>query len=324
MSTFEQDAVALAWGAWTELGVAGWTRTHQDWAIDPEPLILLTAFLGDADGRLQDEATDWCVRNWRSISKVRLKNLARRAPDDARVAFGEWSATVNIHAGSSWPLATRSRRFQVTGRSSQPDLGRPSAMSLRMRALLGVGARTEILRYMLSRQPTIFTAATLAEATGYAKRMISDECDALVRAGLLSLRSIRNAHMYALKRRDDLESFVGGLPPLRPDWTAMSAVAIRLVQAEREVGSSSPRTIPVKARVALDELIPPLERLDVEVVRAVPVEELWPAVQALGTETLGEWARARWTDGSSTTDPRDDESPGQEAALGVDSRTGRR
>ena len=35
-----EGALALAWSLWTELGVPGWSRRHQDWAIDPEPLIL--------------------------------------------------------------------------------------------------------------------------------------------------------------------------------------------------------------------------------------------------------------------------------------------
>lgn len=40
-------------------------------AISPEPLILFTAGLGDADPRLRDEATDWCVRYGRYVSAAR-------------------------------------------------------------------------------------------------------------------------------------------------------------------------------------------------------------------------------------------------------------
>jgi hypothetical protein len=47
------------------LTAARWTRTHTDWAIDLEPLIMFTAALGDEDPRLRDEATDWCIRNGR-------------------------------------------------------------------------------------------------------------------------------------------------------------------------------------------------------------------------------------------------------------------
>ena len=81
-STFADDALALAAGAWSELGVSGWISSHADWAIDPEPLILFTVWLGDADPRLRDESTDWCVQNWRFISKARLKNLLGAQPEE--------------------------------------------------------------------------------------------------------------------------------------------------------------------------------------------------------------------------------------------------
>ena len=118
-ATFADQSLALAWGAWTQLGVSGWTSTHGDWAVDPEPLILFTAWLGDADPRLRDEATDWCVQNWRHISKARLKNLLREQPDDVAAAFGEFGATVAAHAGNqlAWgnpsPAVCRHRPFNA-------------------------------------------------------------------------------------------------------------------------------------------------------------------------------------------------------------------
>ncbi len=33
--SIQQQAVDLCWGAWSELGVSGWGRTKQNWAIDP-------------------------------------------------------------------------------------------------------------------------------------------------------------------------------------------------------------------------------------------------------------------------------------------------
>lgn len=38
-ASFADRALALAWGAWAELGVSGWASTHGNWAVDPEPLI---------------------------------------------------------------------------------------------------------------------------------------------------------------------------------------------------------------------------------------------------------------------------------------------
>src|SRR5688572_19110350 len=86
---WEDQALALAWGAWAELGVSGWGRTHSSWAIDPEPLIFLTAGLGDRDPRLRDEATDWSIQNWSLISRVRLRNLLRGLPEEVQCAYGE-------------------------------------------------------------------------------------------------------------------------------------------------------------------------------------------------------------------------------------------
>ena len=65
--SLRRNVVDLCWGAWSELGVSGWSRTHVTWAIDPEPLIVFTA-IADLDPRLRDEALDWCIRNSRHVS----------------------------------------------------------------------------------------------------------------------------------------------------------------------------------------------------------------------------------------------------------------
>src|SRR5262245_61784017 len=67
-----QSLIDLAWSLWAELGVSGWTRHHADWNVDVEALIILTAALEDADPRLRDESTDWCIRYARFVSSARL------------------------------------------------------------------------------------------------------------------------------------------------------------------------------------------------------------------------------------------------------------
>ena len=74
-----EAVIQFCWSVWAELGVSGWGRAHQGWAIDVEPLIIFTAAIGERDPRLRDEATDWCVRNWRLVSRVRLRNILRRS-----------------------------------------------------------------------------------------------------------------------------------------------------------------------------------------------------------------------------------------------------
>jgi hypothetical protein len=288
------QGLALAWGGWVELGVSGWTATHQDWAIDPEPLIVFTAFLADADPRLRDEATDWCIRNWRHVSKTRLKNLVAGQPAEGQGAFGALSATVSTHAGVAWPNQTEARPFTVTGRSTAPRLAQPSMVWLRLRAMFGLGARAEILRYFLTTDAAPrASVAAIANAIQYTKRNVADECDALADAGMLAVRTVRNRYVYSLAKRAELESLVGPLPPIRPSSATILDVARELIEMEEQATSSAVRTLPVTARKVLDRIEVHLDELGIEPPTATG-SDLWPAMQRLGTDTLGAWSLGRW------------------------------
>jgi hypothetical protein len=294
-ATFADQALSLAWGAWTELGVSGWTSTHADWAVDPEPLILFTAWLGDADPRLRDEATDWCVQNWRHISKARLKNLLRVQPHDVAAAFGEFAATVGAHAGISWPGATHPRRYTLTGRSMLPHLDRPSLVWLRLRAMFGVGARAEILRRFLAQRGGAMSVAALAVAAGYTKRNVAEECDTLQRAGVLSVRVRANRFDYSLARRSELEAFVGEIAAILPEWTAILNITRELVALERRSKEAGLTTLPVHARKTLRLIRDDFDELDInappENIEAV---DLWPTLRRLGDVHLGAWSIGQW------------------------------
>ncbi len=293
-ATFMEQSLALAWGAWTELGVSGWTSTHTHWAIDVEPLILFTAWLGDEDPRLRDEVTDWCVRNWRFVSKARLKNLLRQQADEVAETFGEFAATIGAHAGISWPGETQPRQFKVTGRSTFPPLRQPSASWLRLRALFGVGARSEILRAFLS-EGGLMTVARLSAITGYTKRSVADECDTLERAGTLSLRTRGNRFYFSLSRQQELQAFVGDLPDVRPNWEAIFNVARCLVLLERLAEGVPARTLPVHVQKAFQEIEDDLFDLDVEwSLVNVSAEDLWSEARKFGHSHLGSWSVGRW------------------------------
>jgi hypothetical protein len=183
-STLADHQLGLMWGAWVELGVSGWQQTHANWAIDPEPLIIATAALEDTDPRLRDEALDWCIYNWRYVSRVRLRNLVREQPKSVRESWGPFAATVSKHAGVTWPVATRPFTYKTTGKSSLESMEQPSRAWLRLRGMFGLGARTEILRFFLSGHRRA-TAGMIAQRAGYAKRVVADECELLEKAGVV-------------------------------------------------------------------------------------------------------------------------------------------
>lgn len=289
------QAVALAAGAWHELGVSGWTATHDNWAVDVEPLIVFTAWLETRDIRLRDEATDWCIRNWRFVSRTRLKNLARRQPIEVQEVFGEFAATVGAAAGVVWPGSTEPRSFRVTGRSVLSPLERPSMAWIRLRSMFGLGARAEILRVFLSEPQSRFSVAMLASATGYLKRTVADECESLELAGVLSVRSLRNRFVYSLAKRAELEALLGALPAIRPNWSAMFDVARELVLFEEREEESSATTLPVYARRTLDRLGDDLDLLGVDSeFDDVRGQALIAAIHTVGTKTLAHWATGKF------------------------------
>ena len=96
-----------AWIQWAALGVVA-TVEPDEAVVDPEALIALTAELGDADARLRDLSTDWCVAYSRYVNVSRLRQVCRElgTPGDA---IGEYVATVATSGGPSWPMATQPR-----------------------------------------------------------------------------------------------------------------------------------------------------------------------------------------------------------------------
>jgi hypothetical protein len=264
--SLEDLALGLCWGAWTELGVSGWRRTHQDWAVDPEPLIVFTAWMGDHDRRLRDESLDWCIHYWRHISKVRLKNLPSTDLEDSlHEAWGEYAATVNARARAAWPRPTHAfARYQATGRSTLRPLTEPSLVCLRMRAMFGLGARTEIMRQLLFQGNRWMTVAQLATATAYAKRNVADECDTLERAGVLAMRAESNRFYYSLAHPDALADFVGDLPAIRPDWRALFDLVRWLIDVERQAERLTDEALNVEMHTTLREIEDDLDALGFE------------------------------------------------------------
>lgn len=292
--TFAGQAIALAGGAWAELGVSGWQTTHSDWAIDPEPLIIFTAWLGDRDPRLRDEATDWCVRNWRHVSRGRLKNLL--GEDRTSDSWREFAGTLTAHSGVTWPSSGKPRPYIVTGRSTLSPLTRPSMAWLRLRATFGLGARSEILRCFLAQtRPALKSVAALAAETGYQKRNVSDECEMLERAGVLTQRVRSNRFYYSLARRSELEDFIGELPPVRPNWGPVLHVARQLTLLEEAAETAATRALTVPVRRVLTLLEDDLGELDLaDDYSDVHGNDLWPAVQELAASTLTRWSIGDW------------------------------
>jgi DNA-binding transcriptional ArsR family regulator len=293
-ATLAEYELTLLWGAWVELGVSGWQRTHSNWAIDPEPLIVRTATLGDADPRLRDEALDWCIHNWRYVSRVRLRNLLREQAGEAGEAWGRFAATVNTHSKVRWPNATQAIRYVATGRSSLDSMEQPSRAWIRLRAMFGLGARTEILRYFLSGQRRA-TVATIAENVGYTKRNVADECDSLEKAGVLKMRQLGNRFYYTLGRATELRDFAGAIAPIQPAWTSLLEVTSTFVALEAAAETLAADALMVEAHRVTRLLDDKLDALGIqERPRLVQRDDYWPAVRNFARKYMSSWSAGKW------------------------------
>lgn len=293
-SSLAEHQRALLWGAWAELGVSGWQKTHGDWAIDPEPLIIATAGSGDDDPRLLEEALDWCIHYWRYVSRVRLKNLLREQTLGAREEWGPFAATVSSHAGVVWPLATDEFKYQTTGKSVLDSMDQPSRAWVRMRGMFGLGARTEIMRFFLSGHRRA-TVARIATQVGYAKRVVADECDTLEKAGVLRAQQVTNRFYYTLNRSRALEDFVGDIAKITPDWPALFRVTSAFVALERSAERLSSDALMVEAHRVIEMLDDDLDELDIERrPQFNQRDRYWPAVREFAEDLMSAWAVGQW------------------------------
>ena len=286
----KEQALELSWSLWAELGVSGWRRRHTSHAIDPEPLILFTAFLGDTDPRLRDEATDWCITYGRYVSAARLKNLLALEPPEARAAFGGFAATVNAHSGLRWPEASEPRRYRRTARSETPDFRRPSLVVLRLRALFGVGARAEILRAFLAEASAEPTAADLAGDAGYTKRNIAEVLDALRLAGLLDVIPFRNQLRYRLAQPAELVALAGNLPASFPNWRSIFRIIERLMTTAQKAAGLRSNVRSVEVARTLHDLSDDLRLVGMKPPSAEEGKDAWKTFAPWALETAQTWA----------------------------------
>lgn len=243
----------LVWSLWAELGVSGWHRRHQDWGIDPEPLVVLTAWLEDLDPRLRDESIDWCITYGSYLSRARLRNLLRGADEETAAAFGVYAATVNAHSSLAWPGASSPKRYKPTERSHVDDFTERSLVALRLRALFGVGARPEIIRTLLL--GAALSASDIADRIDYTKRNVAESLESLRLSGAVTLESRGNANYYRLNR-PEIRDMVAPLPELFPYWKVIFRVIQMMLRVDAREEGRTTAARAVEARTAVDKVNP--------------------------------------------------------------------
>lgn len=286
-----QQLSTFLWDQWTQLGLAGVSTRRDDWAIDPEALLLLGVRSADIDPRLFGETLDWLRCNGRLVSAKRLRNLARddwsrRLADAALTWAGTHEASLQLWARGErdpWPtnrletltdLTVREPdpalasfgflwpRVEPSGKSAGVDAFRPVALAFRLRLIFGVGARAEAVRFLLTCDRADSSVAAVARAAAFGKRNVADALAALAAAGVIEQFQAGREHRY----RVDVDDWTGllhtsaGELPRAVDWVDLLPAVwqIRSWFAEDEKTERSPYVRASEARVLVSQIRPAL------------------------------------------------------------------
>jgi hypothetical protein len=201
------------------------------WAQDPEALIVFTLEIARREPRLFDEVLDWMLTNETLFSVRRLRAMcidgtdrklvaatigwlarqgprARLKPRREDQAPGPLDLEPLFYGGG--PFGEADPAFAAagllrsmllpSGKSVAPDLGAPINLAFRLRAILGVGIRAEVVRVLLTSRPSPATAQMLARAVGYSKRNVHDALSGLSSAQVLTSFTIDGEQRYAINR----------------------------------------------------------------------------------------------------------------------------
>jgi hypothetical protein len=238
VETFRRELTAklrdFAWDQWSQIGVSGAApRTRERRAADPEALLLFTWEVGRHDPRLFDEVLDWLVLNEPLISVQRLRNLCLddmdRALVDGALAWvarwrprarlssksraGEIDASprplfvgLSVPEGALEPSFARAGLlrpdFEPSRKSQPPDYAAAINFAFRLRRLLGIGARSEVVRLLLTTDAPRVTAGVVRASAGFTRPNVREALVQLRDAGVAESRGVGSELFYALRRDD--------------------------------------------------------------------------------------------------------------------------
>jgi hypothetical protein len=227
----EEGLVAFAWKEWSQLGIFASSEGHSHRAQDIEALLLFTFEVARTDPRLFDEVLDWLVTNEHLISVRRLRTLAKGSDDPSlTAAVLEWLAQHRPQARFSTsddrPPSDKGQRlflneegFSIrhrdaafarhgwirstaipSGKSVPVDLRQPIAFGLRLRRLLGTGARAEVVRFLLCTETPRATASIITHSAVYTKRNVQEALYELGDARVVTVANAGHEARYGIDR----------------------------------------------------------------------------------------------------------------------------
>jgi hypothetical protein len=176
-----------------------------------------------------------------------------------------------------------------SGNSQPPDLQLPINFAFRLRALLGIGARAEAIRVLLTAQAPRVNAQVIAASIAYTKRNVQEALNSLRAAGAVGSSELGNEQRFdaPLER---WQTFLGMSElPVHVDWPQLFAAYRSILRwladpANREL---SDYMLSSGARTLVEEVTPDLQFAGVAIDAGGPVGPAYLADFAEKLHELG-------------------------------------
>jgi hypothetical protein len=233
---FQEQMFDFLWRQWSTLGIAGIIESKDNRIIDPEALLLFSLSACRYESRLFDEIIDWLFRNGQFINVQRLQQIQRKCdfhcgPQLSAIAELlaaksryrlKWSGLAKKYyqehkeplffdkEGNALPCPTdknanpeflshglKRGQINLRGYSQSSDLQRSACLLFRLRALLGISARAEILCLLASIKEIHPSEA--ARLTAYYQKTIQTTLVEMAQSGVILTRASNKEKYYRLK-----------------------------------------------------------------------------------------------------------------------------
>ncbi len=311
--------VSFAWNEWAQMGLLATPHRRSPWAQDPEALIVFTLEIARAEPRLFDELMDWALLNESLLSVRRLRATCIDEADRALVAAtlawlgnqrprtglssrpsgsgakalqplfstrGPMRETDEAFAAAGWSRAP----FEPSHKSRPPDPLASINLAFRLRQILGVGIRAEIVRILLTIEDTWVNAQTLARSTGYSKRNVHDALAGLSTARVLSAVTVGAEQRYRANHTAWaalLQCTPGELPAHR-NWPQLLAALRRMLRwsEQREPDTMSDYLRASRVRNLLETLLPDLAFAGIPIDLNRPSADPWRTLEDVIEQAL--------------------------------------
>jgi hypothetical protein len=172
-------ATEVCWRQWRSLTAAGLPIGEHPIAsiIDPEALVLLSLAVRRHERRLDDHLLWWAAAGTSLMSVQRMRTLLADFPKLLHGEVAAFAATARDAGDRRWKVLADHEKATPSGRPGKGprelQLLEPSTLMLRLRAGFGVGAKADLLTFLIGIASTVgertawTTAEVIAKAISY-------------------------------------------------------------------------------------------------------------------------------------------------------------